>query len=67
MVLVNSDFPHTKEFLRYLSFTSTSAFKDFRQPCPGLKKFKQQWFQVAPNYKPDRGAHMFGGRPWAEV
>jgi hypothetical protein len=66
MVLVNSDFPHTEEFLRYLSITSTSAIKDFRQPCPGLKKFKQ-WFEVAPNYKPDRSAHMSGGRPWAEV
>ena len=40
LVLVNSGFPQTKEFLQNLSEIWARALKNVRQPCCRPKKFK---------------------------
>jgi hypothetical protein len=49
-VLVNSGFPHVKEFLLKLSVVGAGALKNVPQPLSRPKIFKEYLFEGEPNY-----------------
>jgi hypothetical protein len=49
MVLVNSGFPHMKEFPEHYLHFGYASTETFASPVLGQKKFKEYWFEGMPS------------------